>query len=267
VLPHRHPPRRRHGRLERHRPRAGQAVRRARLRPRGRRRGRRAAARGRAARRAGRDRPGGPGRPVDRGGRGGARGSPAGERAARGRPGPERRDRRGRRLHDADGPRPGARARRPQRALHGPPGQARPAGHGRARPGPGALHLLGRVDLSRALPRGLQRVEVVRAVLRRGHPRGAQGHGRDRDLAHAGPDGDRVLRAGEPRGDDARRDEHEGRRRHGGQAGLRGAHGRQAAGRGRVAHEQGAGPRRPARPRRPEGQGARAAGQAGLGGV
>ncbi len=80
-----------------------------------------------------------------------------------------------------------AQADRPQRALDRAPGQARRRRHGRARRGPDPVHLVDRLDDAGRLPGRLQRVEVVRAVVRGRAARRAQGHQRDGHVADAGP--------------------------------------------------------------------------------
>ena len=90
-------------------------------------------------------------------------------------------------------------------ALHRAPGQAVVRDMVAPRRGPDPVHVVDRVDDARRLPGRLQRVEVVRAVLRDGAAQRAEGHRRHRHLADARPDRDRVLRA-------RRHARHQGRR-------------------------------------------------------
>ncbi|CAA9489425.1 MAG: Short-chain dehydrogenase/reductase SDR, partial [uncultured Solirubrobacterales bacterium] len=259
----RSPPRRRDRSLQRHRARAGQAVRTGRLRPRHRRRGRRRLGRHHRAREPGRERRGRAGRSRDR--RRSRRALPADrrDRSSRRRRRPQRRGR-PRRAVRRDPARGRAEDRRPQRALDRPPGQAHGARHGRSRSGSHPDHLVDSRDHARLVPGGLQRLEVLRPVVRPGAAQRAQGHRRHRHLAHAGTDGDRVLRARRHAGHEDRCGE-EGRPRRCGSTGLRGDDGRRGARRGRVGVDQASGSRKPPPPRQRQGGGAPQDGGAGLG--
>ena len=164
---------------------------------------------------------GGAGRPAHRRGRRRRVGRRRRHRAPARRRGAQRRGRAGRRVR-RHRHRRRAGDHRHQRQLDRAPGQARAARHGRARRGPGAVHLVDRLDDAGQLPGRLQRVEVVRAVVRRGAAGGAEGQRGHDHLADARPDRDRLLpprRHGRHQG----RREQQGQRRAGREAGLRGA--------------------------------------------
>src|SRR4051812_33029427 len=75
------------------------------------------------------------------------------------------------------GQRTGARAGRdrPERARHGSPREARGAAHGRPQRRAHPVHLVDRSDAARHVPGHLQRLEVVRAVVRARPARRAEG--------------------------------------------------------------------------------------------
>ncbi|CAA9244746.1 MAG: short chain oxidoreductase, partial [uncultured Corynebacteriales bacterium] len=228
-------------RVQRDRPRAGEAVRRARLRPADLRGGRRdrGSRRGAAHHQVGgrADRAGGP---VHL-----RRGGGAVRRGARRPPGDRRRAERGGRAgRPVPGDRPGPRDQhdRPEHHRHRAPGQAAAAGHGRPGRGQGAGHLVDRLHHAGLVPVGLQRDQVLPAVLDPGVAGGAEGHRRHGDLADAGADRHRLLppgRDGRHPGREVRRDE--GRGGAGRRAGLPGADEGEEQDRRRLGDDQGPG--------------------------
>ena len=140
------------------------------------------------------------------------------------------------------------------------------AGHGAPRRGASAVHLLDRLDDARDLPGRLQRVEVVRSVLRARDPTRVEGERRLRHLADARTDRYGLLPSCAHGGHPGRLLRAEGRSGRGGPPGIRGPDAGQGAGRLGIAGQQAAHLRRPPGPGQGEGGGSPTDGRAGLGG-